>query len=112
MQQIMKKPELVDALAEKTGFYKKNMKDVVDALEEIIVDNFKAATYDSPSELHLATGIVIGGRRVPEHESIDPRDRSVVMTPEKVIPYAEFKPSIRKKLYVKPKGCQKKKKEK
>ena len=112
MERIMKKPELVNALAEKTGFYKKNMKVVVEALEEIIIEHFKTATYDDPSELHIATGVVIGGRRVAEHESLDPRDRSIVVTPEKVIPYAEFKPSIRQKLYMKPKGYQKKKKEK
>lgn len=110
MERIMKKPELINALAEKTGFYKKNMKAVVEALDEIIIEHFKTATFEEDSELHIATGVVIGGRRVPEHESLDPRDRSAIITPEKVIPYAEFKPSVRQKLYVKPKGYQKKKK--
>ena len=111
MERIMKKPELVDELAERTGFYKKNMKEVVDALADIVVEHFAMADYDNPSELHIAPGVIIGGRRVPEHESLDPRDRSPIITPEKVIPYAEFKQSIRQKLYVKPKGYQKKKKE-
>ena len=101
----MKKPELVEALSEKTGFYKKNMREVVDALAEIVLESLQTAGVndDEHSELHIAPGVLICGRRVPAHESINPQDRSVIMTPEKVIPYAEFKPSIRQKLYVRKK---------
>ena len=98
----MKKQELADELAARTGFYKKNMRDVVDALADIIVESLQTAGVEDSehSELHIAPGVLICGRRVPEHESINPQDRSVCITPEKVIPYAEFKPSIRQKLYV------------
>ena len=111
MERIMKKPELVEALAEKTGFYKKHMREVVDALADIVLENLQTAGVedDEHSELHIAPGVLICGRRVPAHESINPQDRSVVMTPEKVIPYAQFKPSIRNKLYVR-KGKKNKKK--
>lgn len=109
MKRVMKKPELIDELSERTGFFKKNMKDVVDALADIVVEHFETATYDEPSELHIAPGVLICGRRTPEHESINPQNREVIITPEKVVPYAKFKPSIRQKLYVKPKGRQKKK---
>lgn len=104
----MKKPQLIDELAKRTGFYKKNMKDVVEALEDIVEEHFTTATFEEDSELHLAPGVVICGERKPEGESIDPRDRSVIITPEKVIPYAVFKPSIRKKLYVQSKKKSKK----
>ena len=98
----MKKPELVEELSARTGFYKKHMREVVDALADIVVDSLKTAgvNEDEHSELHIAPGVLICGRRVLAHESINPQDRSVCMTPEKVIPYAEFKPSIRQKLYV------------
>ena len=109
MERIMKKPELVDELSARTGFYKKNMKEVVDALSDIVEEHFKTAEFGADSELHLAPGVVLCGERKPEGESIDPRDRSVVVTPEKVIPYAVFKQSIRKKLYEKPKKKRNKK---
>lgn len=98
MDRVMKKPELVDELSARTGFYKKNMKDVVDALADIVTEHFKTATYDEDSELHIAPGVLICGRRSPEHESIDPRNREIIVTPEKVVPYAVFRPSIRQKL--------------
>ena len=103
MERIIKKQELIDELADRTGFFKKNMKDVVDALEDIVVENLQTATFEQNSEFHIAPGVVICGRRTPEHESLNPQDRSTIITPEKVVPYAVFKPSIRQKLYVRKK---------
>ena len=99
MEQIIKKQELIDELSKRTGFYKHNMKDVVEALADIILENMQSATFEQDSELHLRHGMIIGGRRVPEREAKDPRTGDVIMSPEKVIPYAVFKPSVRLKLY-------------
>lgn len=103
MERIMKKDELISELSSRTGFYKKNMKEVVEALSDIVIENFKTAKFGADSELHLAPGVVLVGTRKPEQESIDPRDRSTIVTPEKVIPSAVFKQSVRLKLYEKPK---------
>ena len=110
MERIIKKPELVEELSARTGFYKRNMKEVVDALADIVIESLQTATLEEDSELHISPGVLICGKRKPEQESIDPRDRSVVITPEKVVPYAVFKPSARLKLYKKPKGYKKKSK--
>ena len=110
MERIMKKPELTDELAKRTNFYKKNMKDVVDALADIVIEQLQTATFEQDSELHLAPGVVIVGHRIPEREAKDPRTGEMVTSPEKVLPKAIFKPSVRLKLYTKPKGYQKKKK--
>lgn len=111
MERIMKKTELVNELSARTDIFKKDMRVVVDALYDIVEEHFSTAEFGADSELHLAPGVVLCGKRKPKGESINPKDRSVVITPEKVIPYAVFKQSIRKKLCVKPKGSQKKKKE-
>jgi nucleoid DNA-binding protein len=108
MKRIMKKPELVDELSARTGFYKKNMKEVVEALADIVIEHMQTATFEEDSEFHIAPGVLICGKRKAQQESIDPRDRSAVTTPEKVVPYAVFKPSVRLKLYKKPKGYKKK----
>ena len=102
MERIMKKPELVDELAARTGFFKKNMKDVVDALSDIIEEHFLTAEFGEDSELHLAPGVVLIGKRKPAGEAKDPRTGEMVVSPEKVIPSATFKKSIRLKLYKKP----------
>jgi nucleoid DNA-binding protein len=110
MERIMKKSELVDELSVRTGFYKKNMKEVVDALSDIIEEHFQTAEFGADSELHLAPGVVLKGTRKPAGEAKDPRTGEVIISPEKVIPSATFKQSIRLKLYKKPKGYKKKNK--
>ena len=101
MERIMKKQELIDELASRTEFFKKNMKVVVEALEDIILENLESAEIGQDSELHLAPGVVICGKRTPQREAKDPRNGETITTPEKVIPYAVFKTSIRQKLYKK-----------
>lgn len=104
----MKKEDLAIELANRTGFYRKNTREIVNVLADIVIEHFSTATFDEPSELHLAPGLVLVGTRKPEGTSIDPRDRSEIVSPEKVIPSAIFKPSLRLKLYKKPKGYKKK----
>jgi len=94
----MKKPELARELAQRTGFYIKNMEAVLDALDDIIVDNMSMATKDEPSEIRLSLGFILGGRYSPKHEVRDPRTGESVMTPAKYIPYAKFSPAFRKKI--------------
>lgn len=106
----MKKPELTNELAARTGFYKKNMKEVVDALSDIVEEHFHTAEFGADSELHLAPGVVLCGERKPEQEAVDPRDGKTIITPEKVRPYAIFKQSIKQKLYKKTKYYKKKNK--
>ena len=103
MERIMKKPQLVNELADRTGFFKKNIKEIVDALEDIVQEQFETAEFGADSELHLAPGVVLVGKRKPAGEAKDPRTGDLVISPEKVIPSAVFKTSIRKKLYVQPK---------
>lgn len=98
MERVLKRKQLVDILAEKTDFYKYNVEKMLDALEEVIIENMSAATKTEPSEIHLSHGFVFGGRYSPKHEARDPRNGNVVITPAKYIPYARFKPSFRKKI--------------
>lgn len=110
MERIMKKPEIVDELSARTGFFKKNMREVVDAYSDIIIEHFSTAEFGADSELHLAPGVVLKGTRKSAGQAKDPRTGETIVSPEKVIPSAIFKQSIRLKLYKKPKGYKKKKK--
>jgi nucleoid DNA-binding protein len=110
MERIMKKPELVDELAARTGFFKKNIKEIVEAYSDIIIDHFQTAEFGADSEFHIAPGVVLVGKRKPAGEAKDPRTGEIIVSPEKVIPSAVFKQSVRLKLYKKPKGYKKKKK--
>lgn len=98
VSRIMTQKDVIDELKERTGFFKYNLQTVLDALDEIIVENMNTATYDEPSEITLFTGWRLGAKRVPERESYDPRDRAEIITPEKLIPYCKLKQSFRQRI--------------
>ena len=98
MDRVMKRKELIDEIAARTEFYKSHVSEMLDALEDIIIENMSMATKKEPSELYLSLGFVIGGRYAPKREVKDPRNGEIVMTPAKYIPYARFKTSFRKKI--------------
>lgn len=98
MERVMKRKELVDELAARTKFYKHNIDTILDALDDVIVENMSMATKDEPSEIRLSLGFTLGGRYSPKHEVRDPRNGNMVMTPAKYIPYARFSPAFRKKI--------------
>lgn len=98
MERVLKRKELVEELASRTNFYKKNIDEILDALDDVIVENMSTATKKEPSEIHLSLGFVFGGRYAPKREARDPRDGSIIITKAKYIPYAKFSPHFRKKI--------------
>lgn len=98
MERVLKRKQLVDELAARTGFYKININQILDELDNVIVENMSTATKTEPSEIHLSLGFVFGGRYAPKREVKDPRNGETVMTPAKYIPYARFKTSFRQKI--------------
>ena len=98
MERVMHREELVNELASRTHFYKHNINTILDALDDIIVENMSEATKKEPSEIRLSLGFTFGGRYSPRREVRDPRTGEKVMTPAKFIPYAKFSPSFRKKI--------------
>ena len=61
MERIMKKPQLVNELAARTEIFKKDVREIVNALEDIIQEQFQTAEFGANSELHLAPGVVLVG---------------------------------------------------
>lgn len=109
---IFKKEDIVELLHQKTGFYKKNLREIMDALSEVILECLNEATLEHNSEFYLAPGIVLIGVRKPAGEAKNPATGETVISPEKVIPKVTFKASLRQKLYKKSKYYKKKSKKK
>jgi nucleoid DNA-binding protein len=98
MKRVLKKKDIANELAKRCDFYKYSMEAVVDALEDIIIENMGEATFDEDAEIQLAKGLTIGARRFPEREARDPRNQDKITTPEKVIPFAKFTYTFRQKI--------------
>lgn len=104
----MGKDDLVRAIAKKSGFYISNCKVMIEALEEVILENMRLARTGEDSELYIAKGLYFHGIRKAEHEARDPRNQNIIITPEKVIPSCEFRQSFRDKLYSGGRGYERK----
>lgn len=98
MERVMHREELVNELASRTKFFKHNINTILDALDDVIVENMSMATKKEPSEIRLSLGFVFGGKYTPKREVRNPKTGETVMTPAKFIPYAKFSPSFRKKI--------------
>jgi nucleoid DNA-binding protein len=90
--------DVVDILAKKTGYYKYQIREVIDALEETIYENMQTATYDEPSECRLFFGFVLGAKRVPAKKKRHPYSQEMVDIVEHLNPYVTFKKTFRKKI--------------
>ena len=98
MKRKIDQKDIINELNARTGFYKKYLTVIMDALEEILMENMNEAIYDEPSEARLAFGFIVGARRVPEHEGLDPRNGKKITCSERLIPYAKFKQTFKEKI--------------
>lgn len=95
---ILKKKDIVDELSKRTKFYKNSTERFVNALEDMIIEYLNQAEVDDNVEIQIAKGLIIGSRRVPEHEAKDPRNQDDVIVPERVLPYARFTDTFKQKI--------------
>lgn len=98
MDRVLKRKQLVDLLAEKTDFYKYNVEKMLDALEDVIMDNMLMAKEGEPSEIRLTLGFTFGAKYRRKQLVKDPRTGEMVVSAARVIPYAKFSPHFRRKL--------------
>ena len=94
----LQRQDVINGLAKKSGFYKKYMGKILDALEEFIIESLSEATLDEDIEIQLVKGLTIGAVKNPSGEGKDPRNQSDVIVPERILPYAKFTHTFKQKI--------------
>ena len=87
--------QLIRKLAEKSNYYQKDIRNLLQSLDEVVLECFDEATLDEEITLQVVQGIRFGCKIVPKRERIDPRDRSAIIVPETVKPFARFSEDFR-----------------
>jgi nucleoid DNA-binding protein len=64
---------LIKRLAEKSGFYQKDIKHVLHSLDDVVLDCFNEVTDEEDISIQLITGCKIGCSIVPLRERINPK---------------------------------------
>ena len=95
---VITREQLIKRLAKETGFWQKNIRIVLDALEETALSYFEEATEEEFVALQVTRGIKIGCKIVPQRERIHPTTRLPMICPPQTKLFAKFGDGIRGEL--------------
>ena len=88
--------QLIRKLAEKSNYYQRDIRLLLQTLDDVVIEYFDEATVDEEVTVQVVQGVKIGCKVVPPRERIDPRDRSTIIVPDTVKPFARFSEDFRK----------------
>lgn len=71
-------------MAEKLNIYPESIKEVYDAIENVIGDKVLSASEDGDISIYWANGYKISSRFVPEHYHEHPRTKEQILVPDKI----------------------------
>lgn len=90
LKPIMSIDDIVRYISQKTCIYKKDVRLILDALGECMMENMALAEPDRPTEFKLFSGIKMGGKFVPARVMPNPKSREDFVAVERVKPYCIF----------------------
>lgn len=90
-----KREDVVTVLREKSGYYKKDLRKVLDALEETLIAIMATAQIDDPVEIRLFDGFYVQAKREPERPATDPRTGENIIAREKIKPNVNIRRSFK-----------------
>ena len=84
------KDQMARELAEKSGYYLKDVKVLLSAMDDYVKEVFAEVTDEEEVSIRIVEGIAIGCKVVPERERVNPQDQSPVVVKATVKPFAKF----------------------
>lgn len=90
--------QLIKRVAEASGYYQKNIRDVFNVLEDVILECFGEVTDDEPISIRILPGFTLNGYVVPERERVDPRTQKPIICKPTVKVSAKYSDLFKKKI--------------
>lgn len=90
--------EMVRRLSEKSGYYMKDIKAVLQAMDEVVFDALCEVDGDNDVVIQLVQGIKVKAAVVPERDRVDPRTQEPIVVKATVKPACKFSQDYRIKL--------------
>lgn len=87
--------QLVKKLAQKSGFWQKDIRDLFKCLDEVILEYFAEATENEDVSIQLVSGIKIGCSIIPERERKNPRTQQNITCKPCCKPKSKFSVDFR-----------------
>ena len=90
--------EMVRRLSEKSGYYMKDVRALLQCMDEVVFDALCEVTDENDVSVQLVQGIKVKTSVVPERDRVDPRTQKPVVVKATVKPACKFSQDYREKL--------------
>lgn len=90
--------DMVRLLSEKSGFYMKDVRSLLQCMDEVVFDAMSEATLEEEVQIQLVTGIKCGCKIVGARERVNPQNQKPIVVGETTKPFAKFSQDYRIKL--------------
>jgi nucleoid DNA-binding protein len=90
--------EMIRRLSEKSGYYMKDVRSLLQCMDEVVFDALCEVTDDNDVAVQLVQGIKVSTHIVPERDRVDPRNQKPVIVKATVKPACKFSEDYRSKL--------------
>jgi hypothetical protein len=87
---------MIKRLSDVSGYYQKDIRALLQALDEVVFDYFNDVTDDEDIYVQLVKGIKCGCKIVPERTRKDPRTQNDIVCGATVKPFTKFSDDFRK----------------
>ena len=92
---LITKDRMARDLAEKTGYYLKDIKTVLSAMDEQVKEYFTQVTDEDDIVVQICEGVKISAHLVEPRERINPKTREPIIVKATVKPAAKFSQDFR-----------------
>ena len=89
---------MIDLLSEKSGYYKKDVRELLHCMDDVVFDKLSSVTDDEEISIQLVSGIKVKTAVVPERDRVDPRTQEPIKVKATVKPACKFSQDYRLKL--------------
>ena len=90
--------EMIRRLSEKSGYYMKDIKAVLQAMDDVVFEAMGEATLEDEIQMQIVTGVKIGCKIVDARERVNPRTQEPITLGETTKPFVKFSQDYRFKL--------------
>ena len=89
------KDQLARAIAEKSGYYLKDIKTVLSVMDEVVLECFSQVTDDEEAMIQICEGIKVGCSVQPERQRKNPKTQEDIICAPTVKPKTVFSQTFR-----------------
>lgn len=89
---------MIKKLSEKSGYYQRDVRAVLQCMDEAVLECFSKVTSDEDVVVQLVKGVRISVHIVPERNRVDPRTQEPIVVGETVKPSCKFSDDFRQQI--------------